>query len=60
MLLASRISTALRSGKHNDEVRFYAFDALSADGDDLRALPLSLPRPISPGYSTAGRTMTVR
>jgi bifunctional non-homologous end joining protein LigD len=33
---------ALHSGKHNDEVPFYAFDALALDGDDLRSLPLSL------------------
>src|SRR5260370_26967163 len=29
------------AGKHNDEVQFDAFDAPSADGDDLRAVPLS-------------------
>jgi ATP-dependent DNA ligase len=33
---------ALHSGKHNDEVQLYAFDILALDGDDLRALPLSL------------------
>jgi bifunctional non-homologous end joining protein LigD len=33
---------ALHSGKHNDEVQLYAFDILTLDGDDLRALPLSL------------------
>jgi hypothetical protein len=26
----------LHSGKHNDEVQFYAFDALSLDGHDLQ------------------------
>jgi bifunctional non-homologous end joining protein LigD len=33
---------ALHSGKHNDEVQFYAFDMLAGDGDDLRKLPLSM------------------
>ena len=33
---------ALHSGKNNDEVQLYAFDILALDGDDLRALPLSL------------------
>jgi bifunctional non-homologous end joining protein LigD len=33
---------ALHSGKHNEEVQLYAFDILALDGDDLRALPLSL------------------
>jgi bifunctional non-homologous end joining protein LigD len=33
---------AQHSGKHNDEVQLYAFDILALDGDDLRALPLSL------------------
>jgi bifunctional non-homologous end joining protein LigD len=33
---------ALHSGKHNVEVQLYAFDILALDGDDLRALPLSL------------------
>jgi ATP-dependent DNA ligase len=32
----------LHSRKHNDEVRFYAFDVLMSDGDDLRKLPLSM------------------
>jgi len=32
----------LHSGKFNDEVQLYAFDALVADGKDLRKLPLSL------------------
>jgi bifunctional non-homologous end joining protein LigD len=32
----------LHSGKHNDEVQFYAFDALSLDGHDLRYRPLRL------------------
>jgi bifunctional non-homologous end joining protein LigD len=33
---------ALHSRKHDHEVQFYAFDALALDGEDLRALPLSL------------------
>jgi ATP-dependent DNA ligase len=33
---------ALHSGKHNDEVRLYAFDILALNGDDLRPLPLSM------------------
>jgi bifunctional non-homologous end joining protein LigD len=32
----------LHSGKHNDEVQFYAFDILTMGGNDLRRLPLSL------------------
>jgi bifunctional non-homologous end joining protein LigD len=32
----------LHSGKHNDEVQLYAFDILAHNGDDLRALQLSL------------------
>lgn len=32
----------LHSRKFDDEVQLYAFDALAADGDDLRALPLSM------------------
>ena len=32
----------LHSGKFNDEVQFYAFDILAAEGDDLRKLPLSM------------------
>jgi bifunctional non-homologous end joining protein LigD len=32
----------LDSRKHNDEVQFYAFDILVADGDDVRKLPLSM------------------
>jgi bifunctional non-homologous end joining protein LigD len=32
----------LHSGRHDDEVQFYAFDILAADGEDLRALPLHL------------------
>jgi bifunctional non-homologous end joining protein LigD len=34
----------LHSGKHNDEVQLYAFDALALDSDDLRDLPLSMRR----------------
>ena len=30
----------LHSGKHNDEVQFYAFDMLADDGDDIRRLRL--------------------
>jgi bifunctional non-homologous end joining protein LigD len=30
---------ALHSGRHNDEVQFYAFDMLAGDGDDMRQLP---------------------
>src|SRR6476646_10268386 len=33
---------ALHSRQHNDEVQFYAFDLLVANGEDLRALPLHL------------------
>src|ERR1700761_7797003 len=33
---------ALHSGRHNDEVQFYAFDMLAGDGEDLRRLPLSM------------------
>jgi bifunctional non-homologous end joining protein LigD len=33
---------ALHSGRHNDEVQFYAFDVLAMDGEDLRDLPLSM------------------
>jgi ATP-dependent DNA ligase len=33
---------ALHSGKHNDEVKLYAFDILALNGDDLRSLPLSM------------------
>jgi ATP-dependent DNA ligase len=33
---------ALHSRRHDEEVQLYAFDILALDGDDLRALPLSL------------------
>jgi ATP-dependent DNA ligase len=33
---------ALHSGRHNEEVQFYAFDMLAGDGEDLRKLPLSM------------------
>jgi len=33
---------ALHSRKHDEEVQFYAFDMLAGDGDDMRALPLSM------------------
>jgi bifunctional non-homologous end joining protein LigD len=32
----------LHSRKHEHEVKFYAFDCLMDDGDDLRRLPLSM------------------
>jgi bifunctional non-homologous end joining protein LigD len=32
----------LNSRKYDDEVQLYAFDVLALDGDDLRALPLSM------------------
>jgi bifunctional non-homologous end joining protein LigD len=32
----------LHSRKHDDEVEFYAFDCLVADGTDVRQLPLSM------------------
>ena len=32
----------LHSHKHNDEVQFYAFDIMAADGEDVRKLPLSM------------------
>jgi ATP-dependent DNA ligase len=32
----------LHSRKHDDEVKPYAFDILTLDGEDLRPLPLSL------------------
>jgi ATP-dependent DNA ligase len=35
---------ALHSYKHNDEVQLCAFDVLALDGDDLRKLPLSMPK----------------
>jgi bifunctional non-homologous end joining protein LigD len=35
---------ALHSGKHNEEVQLYAFDMLAGDGDDMRSLPLSMPK----------------
>jgi bifunctional non-homologous end joining protein LigD len=34
---------ALHSGKHNGEVQLCAFDVLAIGGEDLRALPLSMP-----------------
>ncbi|MDI4231473.1 RNA ligase family protein [Bradyrhizobium sp. Arg237L] len=33
---------ALHSGRHNEEVQLYAFDILAGDGDDYRALPLTM------------------
>ena len=35
-------STDRTAAKHNDEVQFYAFDILVADGEDVRKLPLSM------------------
>ena len=32
----------LHSRKHDDEVEFYAFDCLVAEGTDIRQLPLSM------------------
>ncbi|WP_312010440.1 ATP-dependent DNA ligase [Bradyrhizobium cenepequi] len=32
----------LHSRQYDDEVHFYAFDLLVADGDDIRPLPLSI------------------
>jgi bifunctional non-homologous end joining protein LigD len=32
----------LHSRRHDDEVQLYTFDILALDGDDLRALPLSM------------------
>ena len=32
----------LHLGKHNEKVQLYAFDVLAMDGDNLRALPLSM------------------
>jgi bifunctional non-homologous end joining protein LigD len=32
----------LHSGKHNEQVQFFAFDMLVSDGEDIRKLPLSL------------------
>jgi len=34
--------SALHSRKHDEEVQLYAFNILALDGDDLRALPLSM------------------
>jgi ATP-dependent DNA ligase len=40
------VSTAdfegLHSRSYDDEVQFYAFDMLSADGEDIRKLPRSM------------------
>ena len=33
---------ALHSRKHDHEVQLYAFDIMALDGEDLRALPLSM------------------
>jgi bifunctional non-homologous end joining protein LigD len=35
---------ALHSGKHNEEVQLCAFDIPAEGGDDLRKLPLSMPK----------------
>jgi bifunctional non-homologous end joining protein LigD len=34
----------LYSGKYNDEIQLYSFDILALEGDDLRKLPLHLPK----------------
>jgi bifunctional non-homologous end joining protein LigD len=47
---------ALHSSKHNHEVQLYAFDVLAMDGDDLRDLPLSIRKPVSPSCWRASRT----
>ena len=41
--MASRFD-ALHSRKHDEEVQLYAFDILALDGEDLRRLPLSMPK----------------
>jgi ATP-dependent DNA ligase len=33
---------ALHSRQHDEEVQLYAFDILALDGNDVRALPLSM------------------
>jgi bifunctional non-homologous end joining protein LigD len=38
----------LHSRRHDDEVEFYAFDCLVADGDGLRKLPLSMRKNTDP------------
>jgi hypothetical protein len=45
---------ALHSGKHNDEVQFYAFDIPALDGDDLRHLPLIHAQ--GPSFATVSAT----
>jgi ATP-dependent DNA ligase len=37
---------ALHSGKLNHDVQLYAFNVIAMDGDDLRALPLSIRKAI--------------
>jgi hypothetical protein len=47
----------LHSCKHNDEVQFYAFEVLVADGGDVRPLPLSVrKRNVPPVRSAFGRS----
>ena len=36
---------ALHSRRQDDAVQLYAFDILTLDGDDLRAMPLSMRKP---------------
>jgi bifunctional non-homologous end joining protein LigD len=40
--MASQTSRDCISRKHDEEVQFYAFDMLAGEGDDMRALPLSI------------------
>ena len=47
---------SLRSRRHDEEVQFYAFDIMALDGEDLRALPLSLARRILRASWPADRT----
>ena len=39
---------ALHWRKHDEQVQLYAFDILALDGEDLRPLPLSLPKTRQP------------
>ena len=41
----------LHSRKYNEDVQFYAFDILVADGEDVRKLPLACGRRTWPGCS---------
>ena len=46
---------ALHSGKHNDEVQFYAFDMLAGDGEDRSAGPTWLGYGCGPGPEAPAR-----